>query len=103
MTQTVAKPEPHALSSALKTDSDIAKLDFRARLKDLPVPVLIIAARYDRASLPRFAVQFTKYAPQARFVMLEHSGHFTFIEEPDGFFSAVRQLLEGSPDQIRGH
>jgi proline iminopeptidase len=74
---------------------DIAKLDFRARLKDSPMPMLIIAGRYDRgASLPRFAVQFTRYAPQARFVMLEHSGHFTFIEDPDGFFAAVRQFLE---------
>jgi proline iminopeptidase len=73
---------------------DIGKLDFRARLKDLPMPVLIIAGRYDRVSLPRFAVQFSKYAPQARFVMLEHSGHFTFIEDPDGFFAAVRQFLE---------
>jgi proline iminopeptidase len=77
---------------------DIAKLDFRARLKDLPMPLLVIAGRYDRVSLPRLAAQFTKYAPRARFVMLEHSGHFTFIEDPDGFFAAVRQFLEqGSP------
>jgi proline iminopeptidase len=76
------------------TGGDIAKLDFRTRLKDLPMPVLVIAGRYDRVALPRFSVQFTKYAPRAQFVMLEHAGHFTFIEDPDTFFTAVREFLQ---------
>jgi proline iminopeptidase len=77
---------------------DIAKLDFRARLKNLPMPVLVITGRYDRFVFPRLAVQFKKYAPQAKFVMLERAGHFSFIEAPDGFFAAVRAFLnQGSP------
>jgi proline iminopeptidase len=78
----------------LLVGGDIAKLDFRPRLKDLTMPVLIIAGRYDRVAFPRFSVQFTKYAPRARFVMLEHAGHFTFIEDPEAFFTAVRQFLD---------
>ena len=34
MTQTIAKPEPHALSSALKTDSHIMLANIRMRRSD---------------------------------------------------------------------
>ncbi len=73
---------------------DIARLDFRAQLTNLPMPVLILTGRYDRFVFPRLAVLFKNYAPQARFVMLEHAGHFSFIEERDGFFGAVREFLD---------
>lgn len=36
---------------------DIAKVDFRMQLKDLKMPVLVLAGRYDRVSVPLFAVQ----------------------------------------------
>lgn len=72
------------------TGGDIAKLDFRTRLKDLPMPVLVLAGRYDRVAFPRFSLQFKTYAPRAQFVMFEQSGHFTFMEEPDAFFAVVR-------------
>jgi pimeloyl-ACP methyl ester carboxylesterase len=48
-------------------------------------PVLVLAGRYDRVFSPRFSLQFKKYAPRAQFVMFEHSGHFTFMEESDAF------------------
>src|SRR4029077_604612 len=65
---------------------DIAALDFRAQLKTLKMPTLIVTGRSDRGALPRLAVEFKKYAPQAQFVMFERSGHLPFIEEPAGFF-----------------
>jgi pimeloyl-ACP methyl ester carboxylesterase len=38
-------------------------------------------------------MEFTRYAPQARFVMFEHSGHFPFIEEQDHMMETIRAFL----------
>jgi proline iminopeptidase len=46
---------------------DIAGLDFRADLRKLKMPILVLAGRFDRVALPRYAVEYKKYAPQARF------------------------------------
>ena len=75
---------------------DIASLDFRADLRKLTMPILVIAGRYDRISLPQYAVKYKTYAPQARFVMMEKSGHFPYIEEPEKMLSVLREFL-GQP------
>ena len=75
---------------------DIASLDFRADLHKLTMPMLVIAGRYDRISLPEYAVEYKTYAPQARFVMMEKSGHFPYIEEPGEMLSVLREFL-GQP------
>lgn len=73
---------------------DIARLDFRADLAKLKMPILVIAGRFDRVSIPKYAVNYKRYAPKATFVMMEHSGHFSFIEEPDETESMLRDFLE---------
>ena len=75
---------------------DIVKLDFRADLRKLTMPILVIAGRYDRISLPQYAVKYKTYAPQARFVMMEKSGHFAYIEEPEKMLSVLQDFL-GKP------
>ena len=72
---------------------DIVKLDFRAELKNLRMPVLILAGRFDRVALPRFSIEFSDYAPQAEFVMFEKSGHYPYIEETAKMFEVVRSFL----------
>jgi len=72
---------------------DIAKLDFRAQLKNLKMPTLILAGRYDRVSLPRFSLQFKQYAPQAQFVMFEKSGHNPFVEENEKTMEVLKEFL----------
>lgn len=72
---------------------DIAGLDFRADLRKLTMPMLVIAGRYDRISLPEWSVKFKMYAPQAEFVMMEESGHFPWIEEPDKTLKVLRDFL----------
>ena len=72
---------------------DIAKLDFRTELKNLKMPTLILAGRFDRVALPRFSIQFKQYVPQAEFVMFEKSGHNPYVEEPAKMFQVVRRFL----------
>lgn len=72
---------------------DIGRLDFRNRLSDLHMPMLILAGRFDRAAMPRFSLQFKRYAPQATFVMFEKSGHFPFVEEPERTMGQIKGFL----------
>ena len=73
---------------------DIANLDFRTDLRKLKMPILVLAGRFDRVSLPRYAVEYKKYAPQARFIMMEESGHFPFVEEPEATLAVLREFLQ---------
>jgi len=74
---------------------DIGKLDFRRELKNLKMPVLVTAGRYDRISDPRFAVKYKDYIPGAKFVMFEKSGHNPYVEEQDKFFKVLNDFLLG--------
>ncbi len=72
---------------------DVAKFDVRMQLKELKMPVLVSAGRYDRVSVPLFAVQYKKYCPQAQFEMFEYSGHNPQVEEPEKYFKIIREFL----------
>jgi proline iminopeptidase len=78
---------------------EMAKLDFHSACKDLKMPSLIVAGRFDRGMLPRYALQFRRCAPQAQFVMFEKSGHFPFIEEPQHFTEVMTAFLQSNSTQ----
>lgn len=72
---------------------DVAKLDFRRELINLKMPLLIIEGRFDRVAVPRWSVKFKEYAPQAKFVMFEKSGHNPYIEETGKYFKLLNDFL----------
>ena len=75
---------------------EVARLpDFRPRLQELRMPMLILAGRYDRALYPRYQLEFKRYAPRAELVWMERSGSFSHIEEPDAVVAIVRRFLGG--------
>lgn len=75
---------------------EVARLpDFRPRLKELRMPLLILAGRYDRALYPACQLEFKRYAPQAEFVWMERSGSFAHIEEPEALLALLRRFLDG--------
>jgi proline iminopeptidase len=74
---------------------DLASLDFRYRLKDITVPTLILAGRFDRVSIPKYAIQFRQFMPQARFVIFEKSGHKPFVEEAERHTVILTSFLRG--------
>jgi proline iminopeptidase len=107
-----AKPDetgmehPHAFNSKLYYQfvgddgdfiigGDIGKMDFRKELKDLKMPILIYSGRYDRVAVPKFANLYPRYAPQARFVMFEKSGHNPQVEEPEKLFKLLDDFFGG--------
>ena len=73
---------------------EVARIpDFRPRLRELRMPTLILAGRYDRALYPAYQYEFVRYAPQAEFVWMERSGTFAHIEEPDAVFGLLRRFV----------
>jgi len=75
-------------------ESDIGTFDYRKQLKDLKMPILIYAGRYDRVAVPWMEVEYKEYCPQAKFVMFEKSGHSPQVEEPSATFKLIRKFLE---------
>jgi proline iminopeptidase len=73
--------------------NDIGNFDFRKQLKDLKMPILIYAGRFDRVAVPWMMFKYKQYCPQAEFVMLEKSGHNPQVEEPEVLFKLIRDFL----------
>ena len=74
---------------------EVARLpDFRPRLRELGMPVMILAGRYDRALCPRYQLEFRRCAPQAEFHWMERSGTFSHIEEPDAVMELLRRFFD---------
>ncbi len=73
--------------------NDMAKFDVTAELKKLKMPVLVIAGRYDRVSVPKMNLLYKKYCPLAKFVMFEKSGHSPQVEEPEKMMKTIREFM----------
>ncbi|MCW8823255.1 MAG: alpha/beta hydrolase [Ignavibacteriaceae bacterium] len=72
---------------------DIGTFDYRKKLKDLKMPILIYGGRYDLVAVPLMMVEYKIYCPQADFVMFERSGHNPQVEEPSALFDLIRKFL----------
>ena len=78
-----------------KNGQDVARLlgesmgtgDFWDRLAEIPAPTLVLHGRYDLAPLP-MSEALARALPLGRVVVLE-SGHFSYLEDPDGLLSAI--------------
>lgn len=73
--------------------NDIGSFDYRNDLKNLKMPILILAGRFDRVAVPWMMVKYKEYCPQAQFVMFEKSGHIPFVEEPVKTFELIKTFL----------
>ncbi len=100
-----AKPYPNSYNSKLYyqmvgkdgdfiVGSDIGNFDFRKDLKNLKMPILIIAGRYDRVAVPWMQIKYKEYCPQAKFVVFEKSGHNPQVEEQAKDFKLIKEFLE---------
>ena len=74
-------------------DGNLKGFDFVPALRKLAIPTLIIAGDHD---LPSRATLDETHAAlgHSRLVILEHSGHESFVDQPAAFMSAVSSFLE---------
>jgi len=69
-------------------------IDVESRLPSVSQPVLVLAGRHDRTCVPAAAEQITALAPHAELHVFEHSGHLTYIEQPQEYVAVVRAFLD---------
>jgi proline iminopeptidase len=74
------------------TNKEMPTFDARDKLAAIPVRSLVIAGTHDMLPPERVKV-LADGLPDARFVVFEESGHFSPMEEPDGFKAAVYGFL----------
>ena len=68
--------------------------DFRPRLQELRAPLLVMQGTDDL--VPEEASrEWAAYAPNARFLRIERSGHHPYLERPKEFFPAADAFLKG--------
>ncbi|HEV2766407.1 MAG TPA: alpha/beta hydrolase [Acidimicrobiales bacterium] len=67
------------------------------RLGNVQVPVLVLAGRHDVFCPPSEAERIRRNVAHADLVVLEHSGHLPWAEEPGAFDAAVHDWLAGLP------
>jgi 3-oxoadipate enol-lactonase len=61
--------------------------------RNIQTPVLILTGDQDRAIPPWQQVKLLSILPHSRQIMVPHSGHLTYLEQPDLFWSIVRKFL----------
>jgi pimeloyl-ACP methyl ester carboxylesterase len=89
---------PHAE----RTNEETPTFDARDELAAIPVRSLVIAGAHDMLPPSRVKV-LADGLPRAQFVVFERSGHFSPVEEPEGFKAAVYGFLGvgGSAPAVR--
>ena len=68
-------------------------IELEDRLGDVTHPLLVIAGRHDRTCSVAGAEAIATGVPAADLVVLEDSGHMTYVEEPNAYREAVRHFL----------
>jgi proline iminopeptidase len=63
------------------------------RLPQVRCPVLLVAGRHDVVTSFPQAHRIARHLPDAEVVVLEHSAHYPWFDEPDEFFAAVHGWL----------
>lgn len=71
--------------------------DDHDQLGSIDVPTLVLVGRHDFICGPRWAQQLADGIPGARQVVLENSGHFGHLEEPQAFAQAITDFVTTTP------
>lgn len=71
-------------------------VDDREALATLSVPTLILVGRFDVICGERWAEELYKLIPGSRLLVLENSGHFGHLEEPEVFAESVTAFIGNS-------
>jgi proline iminopeptidase len=78
----------------------LGDFDLLQRVEQVEIPVVILHGRHD--PIPLEASEALAGAlPDARLVVLEHSGHVPYVEEPERLFNEIERFLEEAPVQAR--
>ena len=83
-----AKPEYFAAACRA-----LAKFDRRADLGAIRQPTLVVVGLRDTATPPALSRELASGIPGARLIELPHCGHSPHIQDPEGFWQAIKPFL----------
>ena len=78
----------------------LGDFDLLQRVEQVDCPVLILHGRHDPIPLEA-SEALARALPDARLVVLEHSGHVPYVEEPETLFREIERFLVTAPVQAR--
>jgi len=82
---------------------DARSFDARRRLAEITAPTVVIVGLHDFICGPRWAAALHEGIRGSRLALLEKSGHFGHLEEPEAFVTAVRSVLTSvGPEKSHG-
>ncbi|MCA1731971.1 MAG: alpha/beta hydrolase [Acidobacteria bacterium] len=70
----------------------------RAEYAAIGTPTLVVAGAEDRVILPRVQKKILEVIPHARWEEIEGSGHVVYLEQPDRFFTLLREFMAGKEE-----
>jgi proline iminopeptidase len=85
----------------LAADEMVPGMDLRPALQQLSLPALVIAGRQDPID-PGMQYEIHLALKASRLVLLDRCGHFAWLEQPEGFYSAIREFLGGIARKTNG-
>jgi proline iminopeptidase len=81
------------VGEALAADEMAPGMDLRPALQRLSLPALVIAGRQDPID-PGMQYEIHLALEKSRLVILERCGHFSWLEQPEALYAAIRQFLD---------
>ena len=76
----------------LNKDPDLASYDLFPKLEAIHCPTLIVGSDHD-VVIPEANEQLHESIPASSIIVLQHCGHFPYIEVPKLFFGALEEFL----------
>jgi len=73
------------------------EIEYEDQLGQVRRPTLIISGEFDRTCTPRAARDLHAGIPGSELVILPNAGHMSYIENPEGYFGAVRGFFQRHP------
>jgi 2-succinyl-6-hydroxy-2,4-cyclohexadiene-1-carboxylate synthase len=80
------------LAASLRGCGPAAQPSYHDRLRDITVPVLLVAGALD-STFVETARDLARRLPSAEVCVVEDAGHAVHLEQPDAFVRAVREFL----------
>ncbi len=74
--------------------NELPRYNIIEQLGNISIPTLIIGGRHDVHVAPSWSGLMAEKIPNAQLAVMEHSGHFPWLDEPIAFFNSIKRFLE---------
>lgn len=73
--------------------NELNRYNVSEKLREISTPTLVIGGKYDVHVSPEWSIMMAEKIPNAQLIMMEQSGHFPWLDEPDLFFETIQKFI----------